>query len=213
MKTVAVTGPVCGGKSTLSGLLAARGAALVDADRLGHQVLEEPEITAGLVAAFGREILAAGKIDRGVLGARVFADPRELARLEAIVHPPLAARIDDRLEALEKAGTHELAVVEAAVYFLLPIRRRADLVVTVTAPPDVRARRLRDRNGLDEAAVDARIAAQAPLEADWKRADLVIVNDRGPEVLAQAADAVLARLGLGGPRPGGTGNQPESRMP
>ncbi|PIV81771.1 dephospho-CoA kinase [bacterium CG17_big_fil_post_rev_8_21_14_2_50_64_8] len=201
MKTVAVTGPVCGGKSTLAGLLVARGGTLVDADRLGHEVLEQTPVREALAGEFGAGILANGRIDRGKLGDLVFADDRALATLNRLTHPPLAALIDARLEELAQADPGVLAVLEAAVYFLLPIRHTVDLVVTVTAEREVRLQRLQDRSGMGEDAAAARVAAQASLFSAWNRADLVIVNDGSPSELEAAVLSILDRLGTGDPPP------------
>lgn len=201
MKTVAVTGPVCGGKSTLAGLLVARGGTLVDADRLGHDVLEQPRVREALVGEFGAGILADGRIDRRRLGDLVFADDRALATLNRLTHPPLAALIDARLAELAQACPGALAVLEAAVYFLLPIRHAVDLVVTVTAGRQVRLQRLRDRSGMGADAAAARVAAQDPLLPAWNRADLVIANDGTPSELEEAVLSILDRLGNGDPPP------------
>ncbi len=202
MKTVVLTGPVCGGKSLLSGLLAERGGVVVDADRLGHRVLDEPDVRRELVRAFGSGVISGGGVDRRRLGEIVFKDPGALEQLNRITHPLLTARLDARVGELAAGAGVALAVVEAAVYFLLPTTFAADLVVAVTAPPEVLVDRLRRRNGLDEAAARARVRAQESLEKGWQQADLVLVNDGGAEILAQAADDIVTRLAPTGPANG-----------
>ncbi len=199
MKTVVLTGPVGGGKSLLARMLEIRGAAIIDADRLGHEVLEEPRVSAELSDAFGPDVLNDGWIDRRRLGDLVFRDAEAMAVLNRVTHPVLAARIDDQLAELAAEGAHPLAVLEAAVYFLLPVTFTADLVVTVTAAPEIRVRRLQERNGLDRDAALARIRSQRDLARRWEQADLVVFNDDGPRVLEDAADDIIARLGLAGP--------------
>ncbi len=198
MKTVVVTGPVCGGKSTLADMLADLGAALVDGDRLGHEVLAMPRVRAGLVKAFGESILKGEVVDRGALGRLVFHDPGALAVLNRLSHPALAGLIDRRLETLAANGDHILAVLEAAVYFLLPIQWPVDLVVTVTSGPATLQHRLEQRNGLSAEEACARIRSQAPLAAAWSRADLVVVNEGGLEVLESAVNDIKLRIGMGG---------------
>ncbi len=199
MKTVVLTGPVGGGKSLLAGMLEARGALVVDADRLGHRVLEDPRVRAELTEALGPGILDGGRIDRRRLGELVFRDAAAMAVLNRVTHPVLAARIDDRLAESAAEGGHPLAVLEAAVYFLLPVTFAPDLVVTVTAPPEIRVRRLQERNGLDHDAALARVRSQQDLARQWEHADLIVVNEEGPPVLERAADDIIARLGLTGP--------------
>ncbi len=196
MKTVVVTGPICSGKSTLSGLLAARGGVVVDADQLGHQLLLEPGIGNELVSALGPDILKDGQIERKLLGNLVFRSPVAMATLNRIIHPVLAARIDRVLADLAGNGHHALAVLEAAVYFLLPIQWPIDLVVAVQAPRELRQGRLEERNGLEPGVAQDRIRAQNPLEQDWAQAELLVQNDGGPEVLELAVVDILTRVGL-----------------
>lgn len=195
MRRWAVTGPIGAGKSAVTALLAARGAAVVDGDRLGHEVLAQPPVRAELARAFGPGVLTGDRVDRGALGRLVFADPAAMAALNALTHPPLAALAAARLDALESAGQHVLAVFEAAVYFLLPSPPRMDLVIVVAAPPALRARRLAAARGVDAAAAAARIAAQADWDKFWARADCTLVNDGTPADLALAVDALWRRHG------------------
>ena len=190
-----VTGPIGAGKSAVTGLLRDRGAAVVDGDALGHEVLARPEVRDAVAGAFGPEVVADGAVDRQALGRRVFADAAALDRLNGLTHPPLQRLMAARLDALERPGGPALAVLEAAVYFLLPSPPRVDLVVVVDAPAAVRARRLAAARGLDRAAAEARIAAQASWEPLWARADRTIVNAGTPADLARAVDALWREEG------------------
>jgi dephospho-CoA kinase len=196
-----VTGPIGAGKSLASAHLASRGAAIVDGDALGHELLRRPAIRAAVVREFGPGVERDGRIDRSALGAIVFADPAALARLDALTHGPLARLAASRLDELAAAGRHVLAVFEAAVYFLLPSPPLVDLVVVVTAPADLRAARLAHARGLDAATARARIAAQGHWEPLWARADRMIVNDGNAADLARALDALWRAEGLPDPCP------------
>ncbi|MBU2502995.1 dephospho-CoA kinase [bacterium] len=196
MKTVAVTGPIAGGKSTFTRLLAAGGAAVLDGDALGHEVLEIPEVKDALIGAFGPEVVRNGQVDRKILGDIVFSGPDKLRELNAITHEALADLFRRRLDLHARAGAHDLAVLEAAVYYLLPSPVPVDMVVTVTAPADIRLQRLLARNGSDPVAAAARIDAQADMERGWASADLVVVNDGEPAKLEEAARRVRSLLGL-----------------
>jgi len=189
----AVTGPTAAGKSRFCAVLAARGAEVLDADRIAHGVLDAPAVQPRVVAAFGGDILGPdGRIDRAVLGPRVFADPARRAELDGIVHPPLAAACTHLMDAAAGFGV-PLVVLEAAVYFLLPGPPPVDITVTVTAPPEVRQARLVE-SGLEPARAHARMAAQAHLEPLWRGADRIIEN-RGSEAdLAAAADRLWREL-------------------
>jgi dephospho-CoA kinase len=191
--TIAITGPTGAGKSRCCQLLVARGASLVEADTVGHRVLDQPEVQAAVSARFGADIVGEdGRIDRAVLGPRVFAEPRARADLDRLVHPALAAACERDLAAARAAGS-PLVILEAAVYFLLPGPPPVDVTVTVTAPEPVRLARLEGR-GLDPDRARARILAQAHLEPTWRRADRIIENDGTEAELAAAADRLWRDL-------------------
>jgi len=186
---LAVTGPTAAGKTRLCGLLVKRGALLVDADALGHQVLDDPAVRPRVVQAFGADILdARGAIDRKILGPRVFASAQRRRELDAIVHPSLAAACTTGLEEAVKAKP-PLVILEAAVYFLLPGPPPVDMTVTITAPREVRLARL-IALGLPPDRAQARIDAQDHLEPLWARARLIIENDGSAESLARTADRI-----------------------
>ena len=179
MAVWALTGPAGAGKSAVSEILTRAGAVVIDGDRLGHELLARPDVQAQIAREFGPGYIQDGKVDRATLGALVFADPEALAKLNTIMHGPLSALATEKLDILVAAGEHELAVFEAAVYFLLPSPPAVDLVVAVVAPVEQRLQRLVARSGGALSAQDARrrLEAQENLEAHWARADEIIVND------------------------------------
>ena len=193
MKRWVVTGPIGSGKSVVTAVLAGHGAAVLDGDRLGHEILARPEIAARIAARFGADTVRDGVVDRRRLGELVFAAPEALAALDAITAEPLARLFAARLDDLERAGDHALAVLEAAVYFQLPTPPPVDLVVAVVAAADVRERRLVAQRSLTPEAARRRIAAQARWEPLWRRADVIINNDGTPAELGRAADELVRR--------------------
>jgi dephospho-CoA kinase len=188
MKRWVVTGPTGAGKSLLTELLAERGASVIDADQVGHEILARADIARSVGETFGPEVLTCGAVDRTALGRLVFGDPRQLARLNGLVHPPLASELRARLDDLAADGTAALAVLEAAVYFLLPPLGPIDLTVAIVAPVTVRRERLMAGRGLSAAEADRRIAAQAYLEPFWARADVVIANEDDRDRLLEKAE-------------------------
>ncbi len=191
MRRWVVTGPTGAGKSLLTRLLARQGAAIIDADAVGHEVLRQPEVRQAVATAFGQQFLTGGEVDRPAMGELVFAEPEALARLSAITHPPLAAALVERLGRLADAGQTALAVVEAAVYFLLPSLGPMDLTIAVVAPEAVRHRRLVSA-GLSEQQAQRRIAAQVPMNRLWSQADLVIENIGTEKDLARVAEELIS---------------------
>jgi dephospho-CoA kinase len=178
---IGLTGGIGSGKSTVAGLLAARGARIVDADRIAREVVEPgtPGLEA-VVAAFGQEVLTPeGALDRPALAAVVFADPDARRRLDGIVHPLVRARATELV-----AAAPPDAVVVQDVPLLVETGQAGsyDLVLVVEADLDTRVRRLVGR-GLSEEDARARIAAQASDEQRRAVADVVLDNSGSVEDL------------------------------
>ncbi len=189
-----VTGPAGAGKSALCGFFADRGAAVLDGDRLGHEILAREDVVADIITTFGSGVVSDGSVDRAALGSLVFSDPVALEKLNGITHGPLAALAGRRLDELEKEELHPLAVLEAAVYFLLPPVPRIDLVITVTASLSKRLARMTDSGFLSPAQALSRIEAQQSMENGWAGADVVIDNDGPVSELEIAAENLWSRL-------------------
>jgi dephospho-CoA kinase len=187
---IGLTGGIGSGKSTVSRLLAARGAVLVDADVIAREVVEPG--TPGLAAvvdAFGPGILAAdGSLDRPALAAVVFADPDARRRLDAIVHPLVRARATE-----VAAAASPDAVVVHDVPLLVETGQAAayDLVLVVEADLETRVTRLVQR-GLTAEDARARMAAQATDDQRRAVADVVLDNSGPPEQLAAQVDRLWA---------------------
>ncbi len=190
---VGLTGGIGSGKSTVSGLLAARGAVVIDADAITRQ-LQEPgqPVLAAIVERFGPAILdAEGRLDRPGLAAIVFPDPRALKDLNGIVHPAVGAETARRIAA--EQDTDHLVVLDVP---LLVETGRSGLaaVVVVDVPTDVAIERLVQQRGMSEADARARIAAQASREDRLAKADIVIDNSGDREALEAQVDEVWTRL-------------------
>ncbi len=174
---IGLTGGIACGKSTVSRMLAARGAVIVDADVVARDVVElgTPGL-AQVVAAFGGGVLdAKGRLDRKAMGARVFGDGAARKTLEGILHPLIAQESMTRLAAAGASGA-PIVVYDAP---LLIEAGRGDLfrpLVVVSAPEGVQIERLLNRDGLDEPAARARIAAQMPVAEKAALADHVVDN-------------------------------------
>jgi dephospho-CoA kinase len=170
-----LTGGIGTGKTTAAGLLARRGADVVDCDGLGRLVVE-PDGRAyhGVVAAFGPRVLGAdGRLDRRALAAIVFDDRAALDQLNALTHPAIDAEIDDRIA----AASAPVVVLDMAVLVETRLGAgRYQQVAVVEAPLALRLARLVER-GLDRADAEARIASQASDDERRAVADHLLVND------------------------------------
>ncbi len=179
MRVVGLIGGIGAGKSEAASILASLGARVIDADKIGHAIYEPG--TAGfeaVVAAFGKRVIGTdGRIDRGILGPIVFADPAELARLNAALHPLIRAEIETRIEAERARGRTDCLVVEAAILLEAGWRSIVEEVWVVTASIETIRKRLASGRGLSVEEVDARVARQMPDAERRAAADVVIEND------------------------------------
>ena len=186
MFVIGLTGGIGTGKTEVAKKLEALGAEVVDADRVGHEVYARG--TDGweeVVAQFGEGVLSpSGEIDRGKLGAIVFADQPALERLNKIVHPRIRSIVQERLRELERQGT-DAAVVEAAVLQEARWHSLVDEVWVTTSPREQVLERVARRSGLRPDEVEARIDAQMSQGERVDTADAVIDNSGSLEDLRE----------------------------
>lgn len=182
MRVIGLTGGIASGKSTVAAMLRDAGAPVVDADKLARQVVEpgSPAL-AEIAAQFGPEVLdAGGRLDRQKMAALVFGDEEARRTLNSITHPRIAAASQEALARLAAAG-HEVAIYEAALLVENRLERGLDGLIVVAVPEAVQSRRLAARDGLDPAAVEARLASQLPLADKVAVADWVVDNSGSVE--------------------------------
>jgi dephospho-CoA kinase len=177
MLHIGLTGGIGSGKTAVSDGFAALGVPVVDSDVVAHQ-LTGPDGAAmpALRAAFGDTIARPdGALDRDAMRARVFADPTEKARLEAILHPLIRARCDAQLDAAQATGA-PYAILVIPLLAETTGRRRCDRVIVVDCPEALQRTRVMRRNGLPADQVDRIMAAQASRSERLAIADDVIEN-------------------------------------
>ncbi len=178
MLVIGVTGNIGSGKSTVCQILAKLGAAVIDADKLGHETYK-PHNPAWqeIVAAFGKDIVKSDdEVDREKLGQIAFSHPDALARLNQIVHPKAHRLAEERIEACRHQGAKAVAL-EAT---LLIEARWTDLVNKiwlVAAPESIVVQRLALSEMRSESQILARLKSQMPAEGKMKYADELIHND------------------------------------
>jgi dephospho-CoA kinase len=198
---VGLTGGIASGKSTVARLLAGLGARVVDADQLARRVVEvgTPGL-AEIVEAFGAEMIGEdGGLDRGRLGRLIFSDDGARRRLEGITHPRIAAAFVEEVVRAAGEGV-EVLVYEAALLVESGASGggegpgAVERLVVVAAPPAVQRRRVGERDGLDEEAAQARLDAQASLEAKIAFADHVIMNEGTLEALERKVTVLWEEL-------------------
>ena len=180
-----LTGGIGSGKSTVAALLAARGAAVIDADAISRATTTAggPALPA-IAAAFGPRLIGAdGALDRAAMRVLVYGNPGARQQLEAIVHPLVAQEIERQTRAAHRAG-------HAWLVFDIPLlaeggarwRARLDRVLVLDCPPAVQIARVMARSGLSHAQVQAILDAQASRTQRLAAADWVLFNGEGVTV-------------------------------
>jgi dephospho-CoA kinase len=214
---IGLTGNIACGKSTVLDMLRERGAQVLDADRVTHE-LQAPgqPVYHAIVTEFGPGILSApaGPIDRRALGAIVFADSAALQRLEQIVHPAVRERIMAWLASVATSdwglGTRSaevansqspipiphppIAVIDAIKLLEGGWKQLCDAIWVVTCPPEQQLARLISTRGMREDEARARIAAQPPQAAKVAQADLVIDNSGSLEATRRQVEVAWQAL-------------------
>ena len=192
---IGLIGPIGCGKSTVAGWLAARGAAVIDADDLTREVMAPgTSVADAIVARFGEQYRRPdGSLDRAALGRVVFADPVRLAELEAIVHPAVAGILEASIRAAESRKPAAI-VLEAIKLVEAGHAPWCDEVWLVVCGPDAQLARLTGR-GMAEPDARQRIAAQVASLKGWRAAATRTIRTDGPrDAVEGIVDAALERL-------------------
>jgi dephospho-CoA kinase len=190
---VGLTGGIASGKSTVSALLAERGAEVIDADHIARQVvMPGTHAWYKIRDHFGPGVLFAdGTIDRQALADIVFSDPAKLTVLNEITHPEIFARIADRLEAHHDKNV--VVVLDAALLIEAGLADGVDVLVVTHSPREIQLERLAAK-GMGARDAEARIGAQLAPEQRLARADIVIDNIGSLEELARRVDELWEEL-------------------
>jgi dephospho-CoA kinase len=195
---IGLIGSIGAGKSTVAALLAERGGCVIDADALGHQVLDMPHVIGELVSRWGLTIIKPdGRAHRRAIGAIVFENERERKTLETIVFPEIRRRTCEELARLQDDPQCRFIVLDAAVLLEAGWSRDVDFVVYVDAPWAIRQERVARRNGWSPAELSAREKSQWPAATKRARADAIIENDGNRDELIRPIESLVARWGLG----------------
>lgn len=194
MRRIGLTGSIGAGKSTLAQLLRRRGYLVLDADQEARAVTQSAEVLRELGREFAG-VVVEGELDRAALAAQVFADPRKLARLNAITHPRVRARMARLERAAAQAGA-SVVFQDIPLLFESGQGGNFEAVLLVDAPLEVRVARVMARSGLSREEVLARDGRQMPAEQKRQLATAVIDNSGDEAALERELDAALLKLGL-----------------
>ncbi|MBK9128394.1 MAG: dephospho-CoA kinase [Phycisphaerales bacterium] len=198
---IGLTGAIGSGKSRVAAALAELGCLVIDSDKLGHEVTEQPDVIRELTAWWGPDILRPdGRLDRRKIAQIVFADRAEKSRLEALVHPLIAERRRAMIAGVDTHSAIKAIVLDSPLLLESNLACECDAVVFVHASDQQRLRRVRER-GWDAQELARRERWQLPVREKRARADFVIDNDGSPEAIgpqaARVLEQVLERHGAG----------------
>ena len=196
LRVIGLTGGIASGKSTAARHLETRGALMIDADKLGHRAYEpDTDAFRKVVEAFGDDIVGDdGQINRRALGGKVFGNPGELDRLTGIVWPEIRKMALAEIDAARTEGKTKAVVLEAAVLLEAGWQDIVDEVWVVYAEREQAIARAMARDGLDEAAVSARIDAQMTNEQRIEKSDVAFENATTAEALCERLDERWAAM-------------------
>ncbi|MDR1126527.1 MAG: dephospho-CoA kinase [Treponema sp.] len=193
-RLIGLTGFYCAGKNHVADIFREKGFATLDVDKLGHKVIETEQ--AAIVERFGGDIMENGRINRRLLGKKVFGKPTELTALEAIVHPRVNTLIEDWIE------RNKNCVINAALLHKTSILPRLDAVIVVKAPLFIRLIRAKRRDHLSWFSIVSRFKSQNfsfAIKSLYKNAEnketIYIINNIGRESEKQI-DKIIAKLNL-----------------
>ncbi len=193
MIRIGLTGSVGMGKSETAKMFAAEGVPVFDADAEVHRLYDRGGEAVPLLASAFPGVIVDGKVDRDLLAQKVLDDPAELSRLEEIVHP-LVERA--RAGARDDAQASGAAMIVFDIPLLYEKDRTADVdvIVVVSAPEDIQRKRVLERPGMTTAKFDSILDRQTPDEEKKRRADFVVLTDKGLEAAREQVKEIIDKL-------------------
>jgi len=191
-KVLGLTGGIASGKSTVAGMFARLGAAVIDADAIAREALGSPEVSEKLRKNWGKELFDGKRPNRARVAVVAFGDPEKLRELTDWVHPPVIREMRAQLRRARASRRVPLIVLDAPLLIEADLAPWCDAVVFVDAARALRAERARSARGWPEREIRRRESAQAPLAEKRRRADARIDNN-GSEEKTRASVSRLFR--------------------
>ena len=191
---IGITGSIACGKSTVSNYLKSKGYIVIDADRIGHEALDDDYVKEKLILAFGNEILEDNKINRQKLGELVFGNSSNLNVLNSIIHPEIRKKF---LEKIDKNNDKELIFIDVALLFEAKFDDLVDKIIVVYVDKNTQLTRLMKRNSISKKEALSRIVSQmSPIEKA-KLGDYTVNNNLDVINTYEQVDKVLSELKKG----------------
>ena len=186
---VGITGGIASGKSTVSSYLDSRGVDIIDADKISRNIIKKVKPAYDIVMREFPRCVKEGQIDRRTLGNIVFHDEQQLLKLNRITHPLIIEEIRHLLNKDEG-----LFALDAALLFETGLNELCDKVICVTAPNELRIKRIMKRDGLEKEEAIARIKSQMPEEKRMELCDYVINSDKDIGDLYREVETIFDKM-------------------
>lgn len=191
---IGITGSIACGKSTVSNYLKSKGYIVIDADKIGHEALDDDYVKEKLILAFGNEILEDNKINRQKLGELVFGNSSNLNVLNSIIHPEIRKKI---LQKIDKNNDKEFIFIDVALLFEAKFDDLVDKIIVVYVDKNTQLTRLMKRNSISKKEALSRIVSQmSPIEKA-KLGDYTVNNNLDAINTYEQVDKVLSELKKG----------------
>ena len=175
---IGLTGGIATGKSTVSGMIAKYGIPIIDADKIAHDCLDKPEVQKQLIKYFGDNILSSKKVNRRMLGKKVFSNHNKLKQLNAIMEPVIRQQI---IEKIKLQRDQKVVVLDAPLLFEQHYDKMMDFIIVVYTDYHTQIKRLMKRDGISIGDAEKRVRVQMPIKEKIKYADLAVNNNMSIE--------------------------------
>lgn len=183
---VGLTGGIGSGKSTVADLFSVLGAVIYNSDERAKEMYYLPEVKEKVIAVLGKEAYYYdGKINKDFISLKIFNDPSLLHKINDIIHPAVGEDFKAFVKAHDSA---KLIIKETALLFEAGINKQVDKTILVTAPLEIKIKRLQKRDGATADQIAARIKNQEPDDRKLPMSDFVIVNDEIQALLPQVLE-------------------------
>jgi dephospho-CoA kinase len=192
---IGVLGGMYSGKSTVTAELAKLGCAVIDADSISHQLLDEKDVLAKVVRVFGKEILDdKGKIDRSALANRVFGDPAKLETLTGILHPLVMARVEQLTAQYDTQPAVRAIALDMPLLLEVGWEKRCDHIIFVDCAPPLRLERAKKTGVFDADQLKIRENLQISLDKKKRIADNIVDNNSDLSGLSKQIACIFSTI-------------------
>jgi len=192
---IGIIGGMCAGKTTVAGQFAKLGCAVIDADEIVHQLLEEKNIRAKVVRLFGKDVIdEKGRINRPDIANRVFGDANKLKALTGILYPPVLARVEELITRLQGQPKVKAIILDMPLLLEIGWEKRCDYVIFIDCKPLIRLERAKKMGVFDADQLKIRENLQISLDKKKLIADNIVDNNSDLSGLSKQIASIFSSI-------------------